>query len=277
MSAGAARLAGKVAIVVGGGTTGDDPQLPGTGAASALLLASSGASVAVVGRSAVHTEGTTERIRTSGGAAAACLGDATDSDDCDRIVAAVAERFGRVDVLVNNLGMATGGSVADVDDATWDQAITVNLRAPIAMSRAVVPQMRAAGGGSIINVGSVAGRQASGSAPYGTTKAALIGLTREMAMSLGPDGIRVNCVLPGHLQTPMGDRGGGAFRDLRRRLSLLGTEGTGWDVGWTVVFLASDEARFITAATLPVDGGVTEQLALSAIMRLGLMSTEEVL
>jgi NAD(P)-dependent dehydrogenase (short-subunit alcohol dehydrogenase family) len=268
------RLAGKVAIVVGGGATGADPQFPGTGEASAILLAGAGATVAVVGRTAAHTESTARRIRDAGGVAEAVLGDAIDSDECDRIVGAVAERFGRLDVLINNLGVAEGGSVADVDDATWDQVIAVNLRAPIAMSRAAVPLLRRGGRGSIVHVGSVAGLQASGSAPYGTTKAALIGLTREMAMSLGPDGIRVNCVVPGHLQTPMGDRGDGASRELRRRLSMLGTEGTGWDVGWAVVFLASDEARFITAATVPVDGGVTEQLALSTVRRLGLTTKE---
>ena len=271
------RLAGKVAMVVGGGATGADPQFPGTGEAAAILLARAGAAVAVVGRTAAHTERTARRIRDAGGSADAVLGDATDGDECGRIVGTVGERFGRLDVLINNLGAAQGGSVADVDDATWDQVIAVNLRAPITMSRAAVPLLRHAGGGSIVHVGSVAGLQASGSAPYGTTKTALIGLTREMAMSLGADGIRVNCVVPGHLRTPMGDRGGGASRELRRRLSMLDTEGTGWDVGWAVVFLASDEARFITATTLPVDGGVTAQLALSTVLRLGLNSREGVL
>jgi NAD(P)-dependent dehydrogenase (short-subunit alcohol dehydrogenase family) len=262
------RLAGTVAVVVGGGATGPDPERPGTGEASARLLAASGATVAVVGRSAEHSEPTVERILAAGGEAAAFLGDARRAEHCGRIVAEVGSRFGRIDILVNNLGVAIGGSVADVDDATWDEVIAVNLRAPIAMSRAAVPWLRRAGG-SIVHVGSVAGIQASGSTPYGTTKAAVIGLTREMAASLGADGIRVNCVLPGHLDTPMADRAGGAPPELRRRLSMLDTVGTGWDVGWAVVFLSSAEARFITAITLPVDGGVTAQLTLAAFNRLG--------
>ena len=175
--------------------------------------------------------------------------------------------LGGLDIVVNNLGLAAGGGVEECDDDTWDRVIALNLRAPVAVTRAATPHLRAAGGGSVINIGSVAGLQASGSAAYGTTKAGLIGLTREMAASLGPSGIRVNCVVPGHLQTPFGDRGGQAMRDLRREISMLRDEGTGWDVGWAVVFLASSESRFITAATISVDGGATEQLTFSTLVR----------
>ena len=262
------RLDGKAAVVIGGGAVGTDPDLPGTGEASAILLARCGATVAVVGRSLENTRRTVERIVTEGGRAVAVLGDVTTTAGCESVVAEAMVGLGRLDIVVNNLGLAAGGSVEDCDDATWDDVIAVNLRAPIAVTRAAAPHLRAAGGGSVINIGSVAGLQASGSAAYGTTKAGLVGLTREMAASLGPDNVRVNCVVPGHLQTPFGDRGGEAMREMRRQISMLRREGTGWDVGWTVVFLASDEARFVTAATIPVDGGVTEQLTFATVVRL---------
>jgi len=255
-------------MVIGGGAVGSDPDRPGTGEASAILLARSGATVAVVGRSAENTERTVRRITGSGGCAVPVLGDVSTTAGCEAVVAASVAHLGRLDIVVNNVGLAAGGSVEDCDDDTWDRVIAINLRAPIALVRAAAPHLRAAGGGSIINIGSVAGTQASGSAAYGTTKAGLVGLTREMASTLGPHNIRVNCVVPGHLQTPFGDRGGDAMREMRRQISMLRAEGTGWDVGWTVVFLASDEARFITAATIPVDGGVTEQLTFATVVRL---------
>jgi len=262
------RLDGKAAVVVGGGAVGTDPDLPGTGEASAILLARCGATVAVVGRSVENTNRTVERILAEGGRAVAVLGDVATTAGCESVVAHAVAGLGRLDIVVNNLGLAVGGSIEDCDDATWDDVIAVNLRAPIAVTRAAAPHLRAAGGGSVINIGSVAGLQASGSVAYGTTKAGLVGLTREMAAGLGPDNVRVNCVVPGHLQTPFGDRGGEAMREMRRQISMLRREGTGWDVGWTVVFLASDEARFVTAATIPVDGGATEQLTFATVVRL---------
>jgi NAD(P)-dependent dehydrogenase (short-subunit alcohol dehydrogenase family) len=145
----------------------------------------------------------------------------------------------------------------------------VNLRAPIAMTRSCAPHFRGAGGGAIVNVGAIAGIQASDSAPYGTTKAALLGLTRDMASGLGSFGVRANCVIPGHLNTPIASRSRGR-RDLRVRLSMHGVEGTGWDAAWAVLFLASDESRYITATTLVVDGGVTQQLTQATLIRLGM-------
>ena len=261
------RLAGLSAVVIGGGAVGSDPELPGTGEASAILLGRNGATVAVVGRSATNTQPTVDRIISEGGNAVAVLGDVATTSGCEDVVSEAVRALGGLNIVVNNLGLAAGGGVEECDDDTWDRVIALNLRAPVAVTRAAAPHLRAAGRGSVINIGSVAGVQASGSAAYGTTKAGLVGLTREMAASLGPGGIRVNCVVPGHLQTPFGDRGGDAMRDLRRDISMLRAEGTGWDVGWTVVFLASPESRFITAATISVDGGVTKQLTFSTVVR----------
>jgi NAD(P)-dependent dehydrogenase (short-subunit alcohol dehydrogenase family) len=266
----AGRLTGKVAMVVGGGATGDDPAQPGTGEAIARLFAAAGAKVGVVGRTKAHTERTIERIEASGGTAAAMIGDATDPATCDRLVSDIVGLYGGINVLVNNLGHYDGTTVADTDDETWDRVLAANLRSPISMTRSAAPYLSKSGRGSIINIGAVAGLLASDSAPYGTSKAAIIALTRDMASGLGPQGIRANCIVPGHLYTPTGKRNRADRRALRARLSMLGIEGSGWDVGWAALFLASDEARFVTATVLPVDGGVTQQLAQAVVIRLGL-------
>jgi NAD(P)-dependent dehydrogenase (short-subunit alcohol dehydrogenase family) len=266
----AGRLAGRVAIVVGGGATGDDPETPGTGEATARVFAAAGATVCVVGRTEANTLKTVDAITADGGTAIAMIADVTETATCERLVDEAVTKFGRLDILVNNLGYYEGGSIADADDGAWDRSIAVNLRAPIAMTRAAVPHLRNSPNASIINVSAVSGVLASESAPYGTTKAAMIALTRDMASGLGRDGIRANCLVPGHLHTPSGVRSRSDRRELRRRLSMTGAEGTGWDLAWAALFLASDQARFITATVLPVDGGVTQQLPQAAIIRLGL-------
>jgi NAD(P)-dependent dehydrogenase (short-subunit alcohol dehydrogenase family) len=268
------RLEGKVAIVVAGGARGDDPECPGTGEAIARCMAASGARVAVVGRTKERTVRTIERIGNTG-TAIAVLGDTTDRSACEAAVAEVVDSFGRVDVVVNNLGVSSGGSITEPDESKWDAAFAGNVKGPVFMTAAALPHLRASGSASVINISSVAGMFGSGIGAYGTTKAAMIALTRDMAVALGRDGIRVNCIIPGHLQTPMGDPGPGRddARELRKKLSLIGIEGTGWDVGWAAVYLASDEAKYITAVAIPVDGGVTAQLAIGAVMRIGMMES----
>jgi NAD(P)-dependent dehydrogenase (short-subunit alcohol dehydrogenase family) len=233
------------------------------------VFAAAGASVCVIGRSAEHTQRTVDLIAAAGGVAHALVGDASDSATCERLVAEAVERCGRLDVLVNNLGLLAGTNVLDTDEETWKRVISVNLLSPIAMVRAAAPHFRRAGGGAIVNVSAIAGLQSSDCAPYGTTKSALLGLTRDMAAGLGQFGVRANCVVPGHLYTPIAMTNRGR-RELRKGLSMHGVEGTGWDLAWAVLFLASDEARYINAVALPIDGGVTQQLAQSAISRLGL-------
>jgi len=260
------RLAGKVALVVGGGATGD---YPGTGSAIARLYAAHGASVVVMGRTAAHTGQTVEQIRATGGVATAFLGDTTRGTDCEGAVNTAREQYGRLDVVVNNIAVHKGVTVDGFDEGVWGEIYDGNLKAPLLMASHAVGLLRETGGGSIVNIGSVAGVQASGSIGYGTAKGALIPLTRDMALALGKDGIRVNCVIPGHLHTPHVARvsGSNEHRELRTRLNMLGIEGDGWDAAWAALFFASDESRFITAQCLQVDGGVTDVLALTQVLR----------
>ncbi len=255
------RLTGCVAIVTGAG--GGDA-LAGTGVATAVLLASQGAAVGVVDISAERAQRTIERIEGMGGQGLAVVADITSAADCERSVQQVVDRFERLDVLVNNAAVAGGGGDAStIDLEGWNRVVALNLNSVMLMSKSAVAHLRAAGGGSIINVSSIAGMRGFGSGAYAATKAGVIGLTYDLAYSYGRDGIRVNCIAPGHLFTPMGDQGGPEMRDRRRRAGLLGTEGTGWDVAWAALFLASQESRWITGVVLPVDAGTTSSSALA--------------
>ena len=261
------RLDGRVALVVGGGTTGE---YPGTGSAMACLFAAQGAGVAVMGRTAQRTAKTVDAITGDGGAAIAVVGDTTVEDDCRRAVETTIERFGRLDVLVNNVAVHKHVSFDEFSESTWDEIFDGNVKAIARMTSHALPHLRASGRGSIINIGSVAGVQAAGVVGYGTAKAAVEPLTRDMAVALGKDGIRVNCIIPGHLHTPHVERvggGGEAARQLRNDLNVLGVEGDGWDVAWTALFFAGDESRFITGQSLIVDGGVTSVLAVTQVLR----------
>jgi NAD(P)-dependent dehydrogenase (short-subunit alcohol dehydrogenase family) len=263
-----ARLAGKVALVVGGGSTG---QYPGTGSAISRLYAGQGARVVVMGRTREHTGETVAQILSAGGQATPFVGDTTNADDCDRAVTEAVRRYGGLDVLVNNVAVHKSVSVDGFDEAVWGEIFDGNVKAPMLMGSFAVPHMRAGGGGSIVNIGSVAGVQTSGSVGYGTAKGAVIPLTRDMAMAVGKHGIRVNCVIPGHLHTPHVGRvsGGEEHRELRNELNMLGREGTGWDAAWAALFFASDESAFVTGQSLLVDGGVTSILAVSQVLRTG--------
>ncbi|MGE0385195.1 MAG: SDR family NAD(P)-dependent oxidoreductase [Gammaproteobacteria bacterium] len=260
------RLAGKVAIVVGGGSTGD---YPGTGSAMARLFAAQGARVAVVGRSTGHTARTVDAIVADGGMAHLLLGDALQRADCERFAGETVERYGRIDVVVNNLAVHRHVDVEALDESAWEHIWAGNLKAPMLMTQFVIPHMRAAGGGSIINIGSIAGTLASGAIGYGTAKGGLTALTRDMAMVLGRDGIRVNCVIPGHLHTPhVGRVSDGEARRLRADLNMLGIEGDGWDAAFAALYFACDESRFVTGQCLTVDAGVTGILGMTQVVRL---------
>lgn len=261
------RVQGMVALVVGGGSTGD---YPGTGSATAMLLAAQGARVAVMGRSAERTQRTVDAIAEAGGTAIAVTADVTTSDGCAGAVHAAVGAFGQLDILVNNVAVHDHVSLDDFDEARWDAIFDGNVKAIARMTAHALPFLRASDSGSIVNIGSVAGVQSTGAVGYGTAKGAVEPLTRDLAANLGGDGIRVNCVIPGHLHTPHVDRlgaGGEPMRLLRNQLNVLGTEGDGWDAAWAVVYLASPEARFITGQSLQVDGGLTTVLALVQVMR----------
>ena len=249
-------LTGRVAIVTGGGARGEGI---GNGRAAAILLARSGARVLVVDRSAELAEPTVARIVTGGGEAMAFVADVTVEADCRAMVDAAMSRWGRLDVLDNNVGIGSRGSVVDEDPARWQRVMEVNVTSMMLASRAAIPAMVGGGGGAIVNVSSISALRPRGLTAYSVSKGAVIALTKAMAVDHGPDGIRVNAVAPGPVYTPMvaGNGMSPAARAGRAAASVLGTEGTGWDVGQAVRFLASDRARWITGQVLVVDGGAT--------------------
>ncbi|ODT36130.1 MAG: oxidoreductase [Lautropia sp. SCN 70-15] len=251
-------LSGRVAIVSGGGSRTSGI---GNGRAAAVLLARRGARVLVIDleRHAAHE--TVAIIEKEGGVAVAFGADVTQVGDCRSAVALAVDRWNRVDVLVNNVGIGgPPGTAVDVDIEAWDHAMRVNVTSMVLMSRFAVPEMARNNKGAIVNISSVAGLTGGhASLLYPTSKGAIVNMTRAMAAQHAAQGIRVNCVAPGMVFTPMVSSRGMTpeLREARRQRSLLQTEGTGWDVGEAVAYLASDAARWITGVVLPVDAGTT--------------------
>jgi NAD(P)-dependent dehydrogenase (short-subunit alcohol dehydrogenase family) len=255
------RVEGKVAIVTGAGST-PGPGMA-TGRATAIVLAREGAKVLLADVDGDRARDTLRLIEDEGGTAAVFTGDMTRAADCDAMVAAALDSFGALDILVNNIGVATMGSVVDVSEDQWDRIMALTLRTTFLASKSAVPVMAARGAGAIVNIGSISGLRGGNYAPYATAKGGVHALTVDMAYSHGRQGIRVNAIAPGHITTPLlyfAEGGENARTDFRQRMAaaagLTGTNGDGWDVGWAAAFLASDEARWITGVVLPVDGGV---------------------
>ena len=256
----AGRVEGKVAIVTGAGST-PGPGV-GTGKASAVVLAREGASVLLVDLHAERAQETMEMISAEGGRAEVFAADVTKAVECEAMVTAAVEAFGTLDILVNNIGLASLGTVVDTTEEAWDRALDINLRTAFLASKYSVPIMAEKGGGTIVNISSISALRGDGTLAYSAAKGGLIAMTIDMAYSHGRSGIRVNAIAPGHITTPMviSVSAPGARAEymnaLRSEAGLLGTPGTGWDVGWAATFLASDEARWITGAVLPVESGV---------------------
>jgi len=250
-------LDGKVAIVTGGGALDDGI---GNGRAAAILLARAGARVFVVDLERERAERTVAMIAAEGGTAAAFVADVTDEAQARAMVEAALDRFGRLDCLDNNVGIGGSGSVVEMAPESWRRVMQVNVDSMFLASRHAIPAMKqTAGGGAIVNVSSISALRPRGLTAYSTSKGAVIALTRAMAVDHGPDGIRVNCVAPGPVYTPMvyARQMTAAAREARRKASVLGLEGTGWDIGRAVRYLLSQEARYITGQTLVVDGGAS--------------------
>jgi NAD(P)-dependent dehydrogenase (short-subunit alcohol dehydrogenase family) len=253
------RVEGKVAIVTGAGSRGEGV---GNGRAASVLLAREGARVLLLDREESWLEATLAMARAEGGEVEMFVGDVTDADDCKRAVAAAVARWGRLDVLVNNVGVSGArGTAVDVDPEEWELTLRVNVTSMMLMAKFAIPEMVRGGGGSIVNLASVAGLLGGHPAlAYPTTKGAVVAMTRAMAAHHGRDGVRVNCVCPGFVYTPMVQaQGMTEGRRARRRQSSLmpDLEGTGWDVGQAVLWLASDDSRFVTGVALPVDAGTS--------------------
>jgi NAD(P)-dependent dehydrogenase (short-subunit alcohol dehydrogenase family) len=252
-------LAGKVALISGGGAAGDGI---GNGRAAAILLARAGVKVLVADRELPLAERTAEMIRAEGGTAVAMASNVTSEAECKALVEATVDRFGRLDYLDNNVGIGSRGSVVDEKPEEYRRVMQVNVETMFLLSKYAIPAMiKTAKGGAIVNISSISALRPRGLTTYTTSKAAVIGLSQAMAVDHGRDNIRVNCICPGPIYTPMVYARGmsEAARKQRANASVLKTEGTGWDVGHAVKFLLSDHARYITGQVLVVDGGVTLQ------------------
>ncbi|KAI1052575.1 hypothetical protein LB507_009771 [Fusarium sp. FIESC RH6] len=262
-------LKNKVAIVTGAGCFGDGI---GNGRAISIMLADEGCSVICLDMNLEWATKTAEMANQKSRRknAIPAQGDVTVASDCEKAVALALNKFGQLDILVNNVGIAgASGTAVDVDMAIWATGLDVNVSSMVLMAKYAIPAMINNSGeikGSIVNMGSVAGLK--GGTPhlfYPTAKGAVVNMTRAMAAHHAQDGIRVNCVCPGMLYTPMMYAKGmtDEAREARKARSLLGTEGTGWDAACAVVFLASNHARWITGAILPVDAGTTAAVGTS--------------
>ncbi|MCL2583925.1 MAG: SDR family oxidoreductase [Streptosporangiales bacterium] len=267
MTAGTPRaLENQVAIVTGAGTEGEGV---GVGRAIASVLAEQGARLVLTDIDAGRVRETADLVAAKDAKAITVLGDVSSPADCQRVIDEAAEAFGTVDILVNNAAASIPGSVLTLSDADWDTVYSVIVMGAVRMSRAAIPVMAERGHGAIVNISSLASTVSSRSAAYGSAKGALEALTRDMAVQHGRDGIRVNAVVPGYLNTPRVQKhvkgpepASRQVRvltsvELRNAVSPLGVEGNAWDVAWAVEYLASDRARFVTGVCLPVDGGVT--------------------
>jgi NAD(P)-dependent dehydrogenase (short-subunit alcohol dehydrogenase family) len=250
------RLSNKVAVVTGAASRGEGV---GNGAATAILFAREGANVILVNRDLERALALEQQIRTEGGEATAFAADVTQPEAAEAMAAFAMARYGRLDILHNNVGIGSPGTAETVDLGWWNQVIETNLTSALLCCRACIPRMREGGGGSIINVSSTAGaiglQGATGAVAYVATKAGLQGMTLSLAADFAAEGIRANCLIVGTVATPMVAHLGEAGRERRRLAVPLQTEGTGWDVGWAAVYLASDEARWVTGVMLPIDGG----------------------
>ena len=244
------RLAGKVALITGGGS--------GMGRASSVLFAAEGARVAVVDRVVEAGEETAALIRDGGGEATFVAADVADAAAVERMVATTVGTYGRLDVLFNNAGVE-GPSVnlLEYGEDDWARVIAVNLTAVYRAMRAAIPHMIDQGGGVILSTASVAGLVGlARSSAYSAAKAGVIGLTRTVALEYGPRGIRANCICPGFIATPMLDRVlGDREESVLHRLAPLRRVGTPEDIAAAALFLASDESSYVTGVPFMVDGG----------------------
>lgn len=259
------RLAGKVAFITGAGCVGPGW---GNGRAAAVLFAREGASVFAVDLKAEMMVETVARVEAEGGTIATHLCDATDGAQVEAAVRACVERFGTVGILVNNIGGSAPGGAVALSEERWRAQLDFNLTSVFLACKHVIPIMEAAGGGAIVNTASTSGLRWTGAAQvaYASAKAAIIQFSRVTAVEYAPKRIRVNTVIPGQMHTPMvearlaGQRSSGDVEALlaaRQARIPLGLMGDGRDTAYAALFLASDEARFITGTELVVDGGMT--------------------
>jgi NAD(P)-dependent dehydrogenase (short-subunit alcohol dehydrogenase family) len=266
----AGRLAGKVALVTGAGSSGPGW---GNGKATAVLFAREGAKVFLVDVNEDAVAETKAIVESEGGIARAWRADVSQADEVAALVAACVEAFGRIDVLHNNVGISALGGPVETDEAEWDRVFQVNLKSVFLTCKHVLPIMVAQGAGSIVNISSVASIRWGGVAylAYSASKAALNQRTRCVGLEYARKGIRCNCILPGLMDTPMprlqlmeafaGEGGLEEMLRVRDAISPTGKQGEPWDVAYAALFLASDESKYVNAAELVVDGGLSQATA----------------
>jgi NAD(P)-dependent dehydrogenase (short-subunit alcohol dehydrogenase family) len=258
------RLEGKTAVVVGGGQT--PGETIGNGRATAILFAREGARLLLVDRDVTSANETRAMIEAEGGTAAIHQADITVEDDCVGLAQGAIEVLGHVDVLHNNVGVASGDAGATtVSEEAWQRIIDTNLKGMWLTCKHVIPLMRERGSGAVINISSIAAVAAAGNLfAYKLSKAGVNAMTQSLAFANARHGVRVNAIMPGLMDTPMAVDAVAAARGRARQeiaeardaqVPLRRHMGTGWDVAYAALFLASDEANFITGALLPVDGG----------------------
>jgi NAD(P)-dependent dehydrogenase (short-subunit alcohol dehydrogenase family) len=250
----AGRLKDKVAIVTGAGSRGPGV---GNGKATAILFAREGAKVLCVDADIARAQQTVREIQKEQGIAEAFAADVTRADDCKAMVDQAVRTWGGLDILHNNVGVESRLDLMETTEQEWDRVMAIDLKSMLLATQAAVPAMEERGAGAIICVSSIAALVGHGRTAYAAAKAGVIGFVTSVAVQLGPRGIRVNGIAPGQVWTPMVERLGAEARERRRRASPLGTEGSGWDVGWGAVYLASEEARWVTGHILVIDAGLT--------------------
>lgn len=261
------RLRGRVVLVAGGGSEGPAAEpgglAVGNGRATALLCAREGAAVVVADHRLAAAEETVAALHAEGWPAAAVACDVADPEQCRAAVDAAVATFGRLQLLVNNVGIGDSSGAADTPVEVFDHGLRVNVRGHFLMIKHALPAMAAAGGGAIVNVSSLNARRSGAGVAYETSKAALRGLTRNVALSGGPLNVRANAVLPGVVDSPLlrrtasehGLDADAVLAGLSARIPL-GRPGSPWEVARAVVFLLSDDAAYITGTELVVDGGL---------------------
>jgi len=259
------RLQDRIAIVTGAGSVGPGW---GNGRATCVRFAEEGAKIFAVDRDLDKTAETVERVKAAGGEIVVQQCDVTKSDSIAAMVAACLKRFGRIDVLVNNVGGSAHGGPVEMSEEVWDAQVDFNLKSVFLTLKHVLPVMEKQGKGAIVNVASTSGIRFTGAfqVGYAATKAGVIQLSRVVAVQYAPKGIRVNTVIPGQLHTPMVETrlakqraGGDVEALLKQRLKRIpaGFAGDGRDTANAALFLASDEARFVTGTEIVVDGGMS--------------------
>jgi len=258
------RVKGKTVIITGAGSVG--PGM-GNGKASAIVYAREGARVMLVDRDLGAAEHTRALIADEGGQSITFRADVSQSSDCRSVIEQCIRTYGRIDILHNNVGIEVAGGIDEISEADWDRMMAVNLKSMFLMCKYAIGPMQQQRSGSIVNISSINAIRTlpALSIAYSVSKAGVIALTREIAVQYASKGIRANAILPGMMNTPMvaaslAQAYGGDVEEMMRQRDALcptGKQGEPWDTAWLALFLASDEAKYITGAAIVVDGGLT--------------------